>query len=213
MLTTLEILVPPTSEPIPLDLLRRHIRIDHFDDDVLLKGYLAAARAMAEMYLSRVLVSQTLQWTVQPRDAVWPERHHLHWTLELPRSPVQSIESVIVNDERGNQTTILPAVLPIVPPAVMQGYKADLAFTPSRVKIGRGTVLIDGRTLSRTNIESVQIVFVAGYGEPEAVPQPILDAIMLTAAYLYENRGDAGGNEMPHAVEWLLDPYRIMFLG
>jgi uncharacterized phiE125 gp8 family phage protein len=213
MLTTLEIIVPPKCEPIDLDLLRRHIRIDHFDDDVLLRGYLAAARSMAEMYLSRVLVTQTLQWTMQPRDAVWPERHHLHWTLELPRSPVQSIVSIQVNDERGNETTILPAVLPVVPPAGMHGYKADLAFTPSRVKIGRTTLLIDGRTLSRTNIESVQVVFVAGYGDPEAIPQPILDAIMLTAAYLYENRGDAGGNEMPRAVEWLLDPYRIMFLG
>ena len=43
------------------------------------------------------------------------------------------------------------------------------------------------------------------------MPQPILDAIKLLTGFLYENRGDVPA-EMPKAAEWLLDPYRLMFV-
>ena len=35
---------------------------------------------------------------------------------------------------------------------------------------------------------------------------------MMTAAFLYEHRGDAGGT-MPEVATWLLDRTRLQFLG
>jgi uncharacterized phiE125 gp8 family phage protein len=212
MLSTVQIVTPPAQEPVSLELLREHIRIDQTSDELLLKGYLRSARVMAEQYLSRALITQTLLWAMQPRDPVWPGMHHLRWILELPRSPVQSIDLVTVSDVFGNETEITAASLPVVPPAALLGYKADLAFSPARLRIGPSTPLLGGHTLRQTNLESVQVQFVAGYGDNfESVPQPIIDAIMLLAAFLYEHRGDDGG-EMPRAAEWLLNPYRLSWI-
>jgi uncharacterized phiE125 gp8 family phage protein len=194
-----------------LDVVRRHCRIDQIGEDDLLFGYLRTARTMAEMYLSRALITQTLLWTVTPEDPLRMRWHHQHGAMELPRAPVQSIVSVVVNDDRGNATVLPAATMPLVSPFTLLGYRADLAHHPARLYIGSSTVLTDGRTLRSVNLESVQIEYIAGYGsDATTIPQPILDAILLTTAFLYEHRGDAGG-DMPRAAEWLLDPYRLMF--
>ncbi len=212
MLTSLQIVAGPALEPVSVELARRHCRIDQTDDDVLLAGYVRSARTMAELYLSRALITQTLLWTASPRSGTPHWLHHLRGTLELPRAPVQSLASVTVLDERGNSTVIAPASLPIALGTELLGYIADLAQTPARLRIGGGTLLSGGLALRSTAIESLQVQFVAGYGAaPASVPQPIIDAILLTAGFLYEHRGDAGG-DLPQAATWLLDPYRLQFV-
>lgn len=212
MLSTVQVVTPPAQEPLELEVVRLHCRIDHSADDSILFGYLRAARTMAEMYLSRLLITQTILWTVTPEDSLRPWWHALRGPLLLPRAPVQSITSVTVLDQRGNTTTIEPATLPIIPPAQLMGYRDDLAHSPARLYIGRETILSDGRELRRVDLENIQIEFIAGYGlDAETIPQPILDAILLLCGFLYEHRGDAGG-EMPKAAEWLMDPYRIQWI-
>ena len=212
MLSTVQIATPPAVEPIALDLARRHCRIDNVAEDELLAAYLRAARTMAEIYLSRVLITQAILWTVTPENSLRPWWHQLRGPLELPRAPVQSISFVNVLDTLGNSTSISPASLPVMPPAVLIGWKADLAHSPSRLMIGGDTILSDGRALRSVNVGNIQVQFVAGYGATGlSVPQPILDAILLITAFLYENRGDAGG-DLPMAAQWLLDPYRMMFI-
>ena len=212
MLSTVSIVSQPAAEPVSLDLVRAHCRIDSQSEDELLAGYLRSARMMAERYLSRALITQTIQWTVTPENRRRPWYHYLHETLELPRAPVQSISTVTVLDDLGNSTAVSAATLPVVPPAVLLGWKADTAHDPARLTIGRETVLVDGRVLRHVNVDHIQVQFVAGYGvDGSFVPQPILDAIKLLTGFLYENRGDVPA-EMPRAAEWLLDPYRLMFI-
>jgi uncharacterized phiE125 gp8 family phage protein len=228
MRTTLQVTTQPAAEPVALEIVKRHCRIDHASDDGLIKEYIRAARVMAENYLSRALVTQTLLWTVLPEGAVRPSMHFLRGPLELPRAPVRAITSptadpatgigVVVLDERGNATTIAPAMLPIVPPATMQGYVADLMLDPARLTIGLATPLVDGRTLRDVQLRHLQVQFLAGYGAPAqndplvaAIPGPIKQAIMLTVAHLYEHRGDADA-EMPRSADWLLDPFRIQWV-
>ena len=212
MLSTVQIVTPPAVEPISLDLARRHCRIDHSAEDDLLAGYLRAARTMAEVYLSRALIAQTILWTVTPESQLRYWWHQLRATLELPRAPVESVSSVTVLDALGNSTSIAAATLPVNPPAVLTGYKVDLAHAPARLTIGLDTILTDGRALRAVSLENIQVQFVAGYGNSGAsVPPPILDAILLLTGFLYEHRGDAGG-EIPQAAQWLLDPYRLMFI-
>ena len=117
MRTTLTVTEEPTAEPVSIEQVKRHCRIDSNADDELLTGYLTAARVMAEGYLSRALLTQTLLWTLRPSSELPRDRLRLHETLELPRAPVQSILSVTTLDEWGNATTILPASLPVTPPA------------------------------------------------------------------------------------------------
>ncbi len=211
MRTTLIVTTPPTAEPTTVELVRQHCRIDSPADDNLLATYLMAARILAEGYLSRALVTQTLRWTVRPELLRSPGRSHLHGTLELPRSPVQSIVSVTLLDLWGNPTTIAPASLPITPPP-FSGYVADLALEPATLRIGPDTPLTGGKLLDWTRIDNIQVSFVAGYGLPADVPPHIIQAIWLMTAASYEHRGDEAG-EIPEAAYRLLDRSRLQFFG
>jgi uncharacterized phiE125 gp8 family phage protein len=212
MRTTLQVTTPPAGEPVTVEQVKQHCRIDSNADDDLLAGYLTAARIMAEGYLSRALLTQTLLWTVRPSSGQRSEHNRLPGPLELPRAPVQSIASVVTLDAWGNSTTVLPAALPLAPPAVILGYLLDLALEPATLLIGRETVLGGGLSFRDTRLQHLQVTMVAGYGAATDVPATIIQAIMMTTAFLYEHRGDAGGT-MPEAAQWLLDRHRLQFLG
>ena len=212
MRTTLQATTPPVGEPVTVAQVKQHCRIDSSADDDLLAGYLTAARVMAEGYLSRALLTQTLLWTMRPSSMLRSEQSRLLGPLELPRAPVQSIASVTTLDEWGNITTVLAAPLPVTPSAMILGYVADLALEPATLLIGRETVLNGGSPLRDTRLQHLQVSMVAGYGAATDVPATIIQAIMMTTAFLYEHRGDAGGT-MPEAAQWLLDRDRLQFLG
>jgi len=210
--TTLTVTEEPTGEPVSIEQVKRHCRIDSNADDELLTGYLTAARVMAEGYLSRALLTQTLLWTMRPSSELPRDRLRLRGTLELPRAPVQSILSVTTLDEWGNATTISPASLPVTPPAVILGYVADLTLEPATLFIGPETVLSGGFAAYRTKRQHLQVSMVAGYGAADDVPSTVIQAIMMTTAFLYEHRGDSAA-AMPDAATWLLDRQRLQFLG
>ena len=221
MRTTLTVTEEPTAEPVSIEQVKRHCRIDSNADDELLTGYLTAARVMAEGYLSRALLTQTLLWTMRPSSELPRDRLRLHGTLELPRAPVQSILSVTTLDEWGNTTTISPASLPVTPPPgssargqaqAILGYVADLTLEPATLFIGPETVLSGGFAAYRTKLQHLQVSMVAGYGAADDVPSTVIQAIMMTTAFLYEHRGDSAA-AMPDAAQWLLDRQRLQFLG
>lgn len=210
MRTTLQVTTPPVGEPVTVAQVKQHCPIDSSADDELLAGYLTAARIMAEGYLSRALLTQTLLWTVRPSSMLRSEKNRLLGPLELPRAPVQAIEAVVTLDEWGNSTTVLAAPSPVTPPAVILGYVADLALEPATLLIGR--VLNGGSPLRDMRLQHLQVSMVAGYGAATDVPATIIQAIMMTTAFLYEHRGDSGGT-MPEAAQWLLDRHRLQFFG
>jgi uncharacterized phiE125 gp8 family phage protein len=216
MRTTLAVTTQPAAEPVTVAQVKQHCRIDNGADDELLAGYLTAARIMAEGYLSRALVTQTLLWTVRPSADAGERRERfgsrLMRAIELPRAPVQSVSSVTVTDLWGNVTALAPAALPAAAGATLAGYVADLAFAPSLLRFGSGTLLVDGTPLRHADIDALQVAMVAGYGGPANVPATIAVAVMMTTAFLYEHRGDAGG-DMPAAARALLDRDRLQFLG
>jgi hypothetical protein len=204
MFAGLEVVTPPAVEPLAIDLVRRHCRIDQPDDDDLLAMYLASARETVEGWLNRALVTQTLRYSVtnapQPTAAslvpvsliVFP----LNWPpygrkpLALPRAPVRSITSVSWGFPDDMQ------------PAPEDRYIANLAVQPAQVTLYPSAVpSLPG--------QSVAIDYVAGYADdPEAIPMPIRTAILLQTAFMYESRGDVNA-EMPDAVWRLLGPYRL----
>ena len=215
MLTTLQVTTEPLAEPVTVARARAHCRIDNVGEDDLLAGFLMTARIMAEGYLSRALLTQTALWSMRPVPDLrfrHVEENRLRGELILPRAPVQSIESVTVTDRYGDVTVIDEAVLPFSPALPLIGYVKDIGLEPGRLRIGGMTPMAGGYIMRNVRVAKIAISMVLGYGLAENVPEPIKQAILLTTAFLYENRGDAGG-EMPRAAEWLLDRYRLQWLG
>lgn len=219
MFVGLSVSSPPAVEPVALATAKQHCRVDQDYDDNLITTYIQVAREMAEGYLGRALITQTLVQTFAPELPYAPNRQWQKWRgpFTMLRNPVQSIGAVTVLDIHGNSTTI-PAGDYTVSPAVL-GYQIDTSIEPARLRIDPQLVLtksadgIGGQALDVTAIQHVQVEYVAGYGAAAAdVPNTIINAILLQVAFLYEHRGDAPA-EFPPAVERLLNFRRLNFLG
>lgn len=180
---------PPVNEPISLAVLRLHMRIDHTDEDELISTYLTAAREWCEDYTRRSLITQTITL----------EREGFDGTIELPRGPVVSVDSVSYVDADGVTQTLGSEV-----------YEVDIDPIMSCLR------LASGQTWPGVGDTAypVSIVYTAGYGTTSAsVPAPIRSALMMTAANLYEFREPIISGtiitKVPFAVESLLASYRV----
>lgn len=210
MYSSLRMVTPPVIEPVTVEFVSRHARIDFTDDADLVAIYLTSARMAAEQYLGRALITQTLDWTIQeqPVNGAMPllpmpllvlpiilsSPQIMNKPIELPRSPTQSIVSVTVTDRDGTITVLQPT-----------DYTADLSTDPGRIKMHWLT--------TPTRLLHVSIRFIAGYGDTiESVPLQIRHAIMVATAYYYENRGDTGG-DLPDLFYKLLTPLRLVYFG
>jgi hypothetical protein len=204
---SLRTVTEPAAEPVDIDIVRRHCRVDSTYDNDLLLMYQVAARQWAEAWLNRALITQTLAYTItnrppatgwlgpQPSLAVlplwWPWRPNARRAIPLPRAPCQAINSMIWG-----------AVGELVP-ATTDDYTADLEVEPAEV------MLHGALPSSSVTPASVQFEFVAGYGDDgEPVPAPIKLGILLLTAFLYEGRGDVN-SAGPDAAWQLMAPFRL----
>lgn len=210
MYSTVSVISPPAAEPVSLQVLQEHARIDYDYDNTLLGLYLTGARQAVELFLGRVLITQTLRWVMAHQAPInqfplvpftayifpmWmPYSMLFQRPIELPRAPVQAINSISVG-EWGKDDAVLSA----------DQYSADLLTDPGRVRLHAGVATLPS--------DHISIEFVAGYGnDGTSVPVPIQLAILMMATFLYERRGDDGG-DMPDAVKNLLWPYRLYAFG
>ena len=210
MFQQLSVLRGPTAEPVDMDLVRRHLRLDTTDDDDLLALYVTAARSLAENYLSRALATQTLRWSVSdsPPGPQWP----LVATpvilplwlpfpllsqspLRLPRSPVQSIDRVAVSHAGQLADTVLDN----------GAFSFDITGDPARLLLQASAQPALG--------QHVTVEFTAGYdNSAQPVPAPLRHAVLFGATWLYEHRGDDDA-AMPDAFYALMTPYRLVGFG
>jgi uncharacterized phiE125 gp8 family phage protein len=188
----LKLVAPPEVEPITLEEAKAHLRLDGDADDAYVSALITAARERVELFLRRALTTQSFEYTLDgfPASSV----------IDLPRPPVQSVESIQYTDTAGNVQTLAP-----------EDYMVDA----SSGEIGR-VALAWNRfwPITRCSINSVVIQFTAGYGDAaEDVPQAIRQGILIEISNLYENREDAvvGQNvSMISVSERLLWPYRAL---
>jgi uncharacterized phiE125 gp8 family phage protein len=125
MLTTLTVVTPPAIEPVTLDQISQHIRIDTTDDQDLLTMYGTSARMMVEAYLSRTLITTEFLWVAAPEKfSRWRPIRRIDSPIELPRSPVQTVNSVILRDILGNDTTLDAA-----------SYVVDTDLNPAQLRL------------------------------------------------------------------------------
>lgn len=188
----LKIYTPPSSEPITLAELKAQAAIDTADTslDGLCAIAIAAARAKAENYTGRSLVTQTWDQTLD----AFPSAE-----IELLRPPVASISSVSYVDEAGATQTLNNTL-----------YTLDTTTFPGWLLPAVDTEW----PATREQANAVTIRYVCGYGEASSVPADIRAWLLMTAAFLVNNREafDATGKliDIPSRfVDSLLDPYRV----
>ena len=206
----LSIVTPPVGYPVTTTLVKQHTRIDNSDDDTLLSVYIGSATAMVEHFLNRALLTQTLLWSlansfpvnswplvpapvlILPLAMEWSFQQMLRRDIELPRPPLQSVSLVTYAQWGDTSDTTLTAGTQ---------YDVDNTCDPSRVHLHSD---VPWGTRSHTSV-----TYQAGYGAAADVPVPIIHAILLTVANMYEHRGNQDTGDLPEAARSLLWNYRI----
>ena len=180
----------PVSEPVPIDDLRDHLRIDD-SEDIYVQTLARAAREWCEMFTRRQFVDATYQLTLDEfSDA-----------MELPRPPLDSVTSIAYIDEDGNSQILDSSI-----------YSVDTGVEPGLVRLAYN----QSWPAIRSTPNAVTITYIAGYGGPVAVPAVCKHAIKLLVGHWYENREDVVVSDrvrvikVPTSVETLLWAVRTL---
>lgn len=188
----LTLLTAPARELVTLQQAKDHLRVDEAVEDSVIDPLIKTARQYVEAFTDRALITQS--W-----DLILDEFAEI---ILMPKAPLQTVTQIQYLDTAGDQQTLASTE-----------YKADTASHPARIVPAWGK----SWPLTRDEINAVEIRFVAGYGDnAEDVPSPIIQALLLIVAHLYENR-EATSNgpelkDLPLGARELLMPYRKLRL-
>lgn len=210
----LNLVTPPTSEPVSLDEMKEYLRQDHDAEDELITAFITAARITVEEWLRRALINQTWEMYLDyfpgsGQEGIWSgvrqgtkrSVRDAEDVLIMPRSPLSSVTSISTFAIDDTESTFAST-----------NYTVDTQSDPGRIFLKDGAVWPD----DLRDYHAVKITFVAGYGANAAsVPQSLKLAVKMMAAQYYEHRGDEQDKVpvMPKAVRALLSPYIIHRLG
>ena len=182
---SLALVTDVTEEPVSLDEMKAHLRLDIDDDDAYLAGCITAARTWVEGQTRRAILPQTWAMSI---DYCWPVRKGYH-QIDIPMNPLVSVTSISYVDENGASQTL-----------------ASSQYTV--VARRHHSYIVPAYGVSWPNIRSVPnavtVTFLAGVADQ--VPQELHRAMMILAGVYYEMRETAA--KAPEAVEILVSPYR-----
>lgn len=190
----LNLVTGPSQEPVTLEGVKLHARIDYDADDELIVEFISTAREWVEGQTKRALVTQTYDLYL---DYGFPTNQDGQPCIRLPVNPVASVSSITYKSESAPspETTLAAsqyiAVTRKYGSYIVPAYNVDWP-TPRRVP------------------EAVTVRFVAGESA-SSVPSGLCTAIKLLATHLYERRDlimDEALREIPYGVEALISPYR-----
>jgi uncharacterized phiE125 gp8 family phage protein len=182
----------PASEPVTLAEMRAHLGITEATEtarDTIITGRIKTARTWAEEFTRRPFITQTI--TGYDRD--WPcdAEHSYYIRLKMPFA---SVTSVKYDDTDGVQQTL----------------DTDL-YTVDTVEGCIVPAYGESWPDAREHNNSIQVVYVAGYGAASAVPEPIKEAIKFIVGQWEAFQSSIEGNlrpfTIPYAAEQLLKPY------
>lgn len=179
---------PPTSEPIELDEVKKHIRFTPTSEDTLIETYISMARQYFEEYTG-----------LQLMPAVWEQRLNQYPSgvnvgddvIELRRSPV--IEIVSITHDDGSPEQEVDAA----------DYALDIQHAPQRSTVRP----VSAWPSSDGSLGSVRIRYRAGYsteGSPtNDVPALIKGVLYLLVGYFHQFRSEAFVNSPGGSLEKL----------
>lgn len=184
----LKVVTPPAVEPVTLQEAKDHLRVDTANEDALISQTIVAARKWCEAYSGLAFVTTVFDYYGDRLPALF----------ELPRAPLQSVESIKHLDADGVLQTVSSSV-----------YRVDAISAPARIALGYGQYWPDTQAV----VNSVVVRFTAGYGDAAAdVPENLRQAILIMTAELYEQRQQSVAQtlqQVPFTVRALLDTDRV----
>lgn len=195
LITSILVTTPPSAEPVSLEEAKKHLMVDHPEDDTLITGLITSARQQVEDFCQRSVIDQTLTVTLDrfplPSDGTGNR-------LYLPRPTLIEIDSIEYLDSNGDTQTLDPDDL------IIDASDLETALRP-----GYGTSWPSVRHCA----SAVEIVYSSGWANAAAVPAAIKTGMMLLIGHWYKNREEvtAGStNQLPVAFEALCRPWRCM---
>lgn len=194
MSLALNLKTPITEEPITLAEAKTYLRVDITDDDALIDALITSAREYCESVTGRALGTE--KWELALED--FPSDRDY---IELPRPPLQSVDSLVYRNSKGETFSIDPA-------NVIYDYDSE----PGRI------VLAYNRywpIYIPFPARAVSIAFTAGYSATNLMPVSIKQAMLLLIGQWYENREPMAIKrltELNYSVDALLAPYRVQTL-
>lgn len=192
---TLSRTVAPSIDPVTLAEVKKHLNLDHTDDDAYVTDLISVATSHAESYTNRQLISATYQLLFNG----FPD------VISLPKPPAVSISSLSYVDGSGTTQVLTQGThfnwnLPSGP------YATHATVFPAYGTYWPAT---------RHYMPSVSLTYVAGYGSTaSSVPIAIRQAIKAVVATMYEYREEVVTGtiktEIPEVARRLLYPYRVL---
>lgn len=198
----LEVTTAPTALPVNAEEVAEYLRADP-SETVNIQQLINLAVEEVERYTGRSLLETEYRYVLSdwprglpvfayfPRNAKGPYER----TLELPRSPLVSVESVKYYPEGSEVLTTLSA----------SNYIVVSAFTPGRIYLKKEQ---EWPALSERP-DAVQVEFTAGH---QIIPNTMKQAILLLCRFYYAggspNDVDQGGNDLEKA-HLLLNNIRV----
>jgi len=184
----------PTEEPVPLEDLKAHCRVEITDDDDLIFALGVAAREKIELDTGRALCTQT--WILY--GSGFPVSGTI--AIQLSHPPLQSA-TITYTTTSGVASTTWSAT----------EYQVDTASQPGRIMPAYGY----SYPTAYDSYNSVAIEFVCGYGASYDVPAMLKHALKMLVGTWYEHREMivigtiATDIPAPVAYESLIYPYRM----
>ncbi len=198
----LNLKVGPVKEPVGIDMMRIHLRMDGTDEDVYVEEVIIpSARASIEEALSMGLITQTWEW-------YWDGGFPNTGVLVFPIGPVLSVTSVKYLDTDGVEATLSSSKYTVA-------IKSDV----QRLWLNESEVWPDV-DIQRPEVAWVE--FKVGYGtDPDDVPAKVRHLVMLMGEHIFEHRGPvltggmgAGGPvqifEVPKTLDYLINQIRVL---
>lgn len=180
------------EECLSLEAVKNHLRVDDTADDALITGLIAAARQYVEEICNLALMPQTL---VMQKDE-WPSGTILY----MPRVPLAEVTEIAYIDADGVSHTM-----------DLEDVIVDTISKPGRLILQDDA---DWPTSTLRSAAGIAITYEAGFADPDRIPKPLMQALLLLIGHLYENREavviGSGINlfELPLAFKHLIANYR-----
>jgi uncharacterized phiE125 gp8 family phage protein len=217
----LVLLEAPAAPVVTVEEAQVQTRSSNEEERAKLAGDVAAATQMAEAFCRRKFVTQRWRQNFDRFPASFGVRGGVPGLAHSWFPPFYA--GRITTDRRRDEVALVlshPRLLSVESVQYV-GPDGDLRTMPTTDYLVRAAeepgeiVLAYAKSwpVARDVPDAVTVDFTCGYGDPDAVPAPIKSAILLLVGTLYANRESVAPVEMrtiPHNVEWLLGPYRVV---
>ena len=185
-----KVTVQPVLEPVTLQELKNNLSINDNEFDTFLTSLIPSARNIAEQYLGRKLITQTLtmymdRFGVSGEENIWEGTRigSINWIqaderFSLEFLPILSITAITTFSIAEVESTVAST-----------NYRLENFDDDMEAEVA----LVEGGVWPHDLRDSsgVKVVYVAGYGANRTdVPAVIRQAILMIAAFMFTNRGD-----------------------